>query len=246
MSCSNVVNWNFANSYAVLESLPEIAGITDEEKNTFLLLCSSSTHEPTLLEEPSYSISPIVDNRVYDSEHVDRFTLDGQALRVENLRQMQHYQINMAALLQLGQWFDTLRAADCYDNSRIIIVSDHGTNLNQLDGMRFGDEPVEDAMYYNPLLLVKDFNSQGLTVSEDLMTNADTPVLALQGLITDPVNPFTGNEISDQAKQADELHVYANHAPEMNGGRTTFPEASWYAVCDDVRDGNNWRFLGEW
>ena len=78
------------------------------------------------------------------------------------------------------------------------------------------------------------------------MTNADTPALALQGLITNPVNPFTGNRISDQEKQVNELHIYANHNPTMNGGQATFPVASWYAVSEDVRDGSNWHFLGEW
>ena len=246
ISCSGIVNWNFANSFAVLESMPEIAGVTDEKKNTLLLVCNSSTHEPTLLEEPSYTISPMVDNRVYDREHTDRFTADGQTLHVESLRQMQHYQIDMAALLELGKWFDDLRAAGCYDNCRIILVSDHGAALNQVDSMIFGQDWGSDAMMYNPLLMVKDFDSHGFKVSDSLMTNADTPVLAMRGLITDPINPFTGNPISDREKNNDELHVFASDEVNISGGHTIYPKDRWYAVSEDVRDGDNWKLLGEW
>ena len=246
LSCSGIVNWNFANSFAVLKSMPEIAEVSDEKKNTLLLLCNSSTHEPTLLEEPSYTISPVVDNRVYDREHNDRFNVDGQTLHVESLRQMQHYQINMAALLELGKWFDDLRAASCYDNCRIILVSDHGAALNQVDSMIFGQDWGSDAMMYNPLLLVKDFDSHGLCVCESLMTNADTPILAMEGLITDPSNPFTGNSINDQEKNNDELHVFASNEVNISGGYTVYPKDRWYAVSKDVRNGDNWKLLGEW
>ena len=246
MSCSNIVRWDFIDSFAVLEALPEIAEAKDEKKDTFLMLCNSTTHEPTLLEEPTYKISPIIDNRVYDREHTDRFTLNGQILQVKTLRQMQHYQINMAAMLQLGNWFDKLRKAECYDNCRIILVADHGEDLNQIDSMRFGEDITEDAMLYNPLLMMKDFNQHGFTVNEELMTNADTPMLAMRGLITEPINPFTGNVINDQAKHSNELVVFANYDASISGDRTTYSEYDWYGVHGDVRDGNNWRFLGKW
>lgn len=246
MSCSNIVRWDFVDSFAVLEALPKIAEAKDEKKNTFLMLCNSTTHEPTLLEEPAYTISPIIDNRVYDREHTDRFSFDGQILQVKTLRQMQHYQINMAAMLQLGNWFDKLRKAECYDNCRIILVADHGEDLNQIDSMRFGEDITEDAMLYNPLLMMKDFNQHGFTVNEELMTNADTPMLAMRGLITEPINPFTGNVINDQAKHSNELVVFANYDASISGDRTTYSEYDWYGVHGDVRDGNNWRFLGTW
>ncbi len=245
-SCSSVVSWDFIESYSALGALPEIAEITDIEKNTFLLICNSTTHEQTLLEEPSYTISPIIDNREYDREHTDRFTLGEQTLRVESLRQMQHYQINMAAMLQLGKWFDTLRESGCYDKCRIILVADHGASLDQIDAMLIKNESKDDAMLYNPLLMVKDFGNHGFTVCEDLMTNADTPVLALEGLLENPVNPFTDNSISDQAKHTEELHVYASSEADVNGNRTTYSKDRWYGVSRDVRDGSNWHFLGEW
>ena len=152
----------------------------------------------------------------------------------------------MAALLVLGRWFDTLRAAGCYDNCRIILVSDHGANMNQLDAMRFGEDPNEDAAMYNSLLMVKDFNAHGFTVSEDPMINADTPLLAMKDLIAAPTNPFTGNPIDDRLKQENALFVYTGHQFLLSNDATRCPEAPWYRVQGDLRDGSNWVCAGEW
>ena len=43
--------------------------------------------------------------------------------------QLAHYHANAAALLRLGEWFDWMREQGVYDNTRIIIVSDHGRDL---------------------------------------------------------------------------------------------------------------------
>lgn len=246
MSYSKSTSWEFIDAYSALQALPKIARVTDGKNNTFLMLCSMITHEPTLLQEPNYTISSVVDNRVYDREHADRFTVNGQTLRMESEKQMKHYHVNMAALLLLGRWFDALRAAGCYDNCRIILVSDHGANVNQLDSMRFGEDPNEDAALYNALLMVKDFNSHGFTVCEDPMINADTPVLAMKDLIADPTNPFTENPIDDRLKQEDALLVYAGSQFTLSNDATRCPEAPWYTVKGDMRDGSNWVCAGVW
>ena len=46
-----------------------------------------------------------------------------------NANQLAHYQINMAAMLQLANWFDYMRENGVYDNTRIILVADHGRGL---------------------------------------------------------------------------------------------------------------------
>lgn len=50
--------------------------------------------------------------------------------------------------------------------------------------------------------MVKDFNAEG-SIKTDMtfMTNADVPSLALKDLIENPVNPFTGNPITQDAKK---------------------------------------------
>ena len=237
----------FISSYAVLRALPEITQISDSADNTFLMMSNSATHSSRLLQEPDYVPEEVVDNREYDAQHWDRFTLDGVTMRIETPDQMEQYHINMAAMLQLGAWFDYLRDNGVYDNTRIILVADHGYYLGQFDSMRFGTAFDEDAMLYNPLLMVKDFDSQTFTTVETLMTNADTPALAAAGLIDHPVNPFTGNPISTDGKNVPELHISASHEwdTDVNNGNTFLP-GIWLGVHDDVRVGGNWRVIGEY
>ena len=246
-SYSRSVHVPFQLAYSVLRSLPEIGRISDGEEDTFVCLANLSTHEPTLLQEPAYEPAAVVDNRVYDSEHTERFVLDGVELHVDSRYQMASYQVNMAALLQLGNWFDSLREAGVYDNSRIIIVSDHGFGARHLDSMFFGTNGDVDAEAFNPLLMVKDFDSREFTIDTRLMTNADTPTLAMAGLIDNPVNPFTGTPIDSSAKEAGELHVFGSgniNLSENNG--TAFLPGPWYAVHDSILESSNWRELGEY
>jgi large subunit ribosomal protein L29 len=68
--------------------------------------------------------------------------------------------------------------------------------------MKFGYLNREDAMWYNALLMVKDFGDTD-TIHTDyaFMTNADTPTLAFNDLIKEPTNPFTGKVVENSMKQ---------------------------------------------
>lgn len=237
---------DFMNAYSVLEALPEITQISDGAENTFLMMQNSATHENMLMQEPEYVPARVVDNIKYDQEHADRFTYQGRTMKVETVRQMSHYHVNMAALVQLGRWFDYLRDNGVWDNTRIIIVADHGSNLRQFDNLLFGSEKDQDVMFYNPLLMVKDFNSTGFTTVDEFMTNADVPTLALSELIEDPVNPYTGNPINSDPKNAPVQYILGSHIyqTDKNNGNTFLP-GIWYSVHDDIFDMDNWEILDE-
>lgn len=244
LSSARGLNSRFLESYAVLRALPQMTMISDSTENTLLMLCNSSTHEPTLLQEPDYAPVEIVDNAAYDAAHAERFTLNGQVLHMANTDQMMHYQVNMAALMQIGRWLDTLRENGVYDNTRIIIAADHGRLLAQIDAL-YRAEIGLDGMAVNPLLLFKDFDSRDFAVDGSFMTNADTPTLATEGLIADSVNPFTGNPLSSEAKYSGEQLVLIDteHRPEYNNG-TAFLPGRWYSVHDDIFEADNWAYRG--
>ena len=239
----------FMDAYAVLTNLSVMTEVTDQDQDTFLFLDNNTTHEPMLLQEPAYEPAIFVNNRQYDAAHADRFVLDGEELKVEDDTQMIHYQSNMAALIQLGKWFDYLRQEGVYDNTRIILVSDHGKNNAQLEELILDPESptsVLDMEYYYPLLMVKDFDAEGFATSQEFMTNADVPALAAEGLISQPVNPFTGNAISSDEKYAHDQFVILseNWSVEKNSGNT-FAAARWASVRDDMRVGENWKIYDE-
>ena len=248
-SLSNGVAEDFLNSYSVLCALPEMTRISDDSQNAFLMMKNDTAHNVMMLQEPQYEPELFVDNTAYDAEHEDRFTIDGRTLLTDTPYKMLTYQSNMAALLRLGAWFDLLREQGVYDNTRIILVADHGYSMEQFGDMLFGESPglnPEDVMAYNPLLMVKDFGGKGFQVDHRFMTNADTPALALSGLLEAPVNPFTGKVITTAAKNAEEYHIFYTRItdPRVNNGNTFLP-GRWYALTgQNVFDTSAWRYLG--
>ena len=106
-------------------------------------------------------------------------------------------------------------------------------------------EDGTDLESYWPLLMVKDFDSKEFTVSDEFMTNGDVPTLAMQGLIDDPVNPFTGKAITSDAKQ-NTLYVLESDvwSTAKNNG-TTFLPGRWFAVKDSMLDPDNWTLVAE-
>ncbi|MBO4650617.1 MAG: membrane protein insertase YidC [Clostridiales bacterium] len=249
------VSYNLMNqylySYNALCALPEISTNTNTDPS-FFMIQNCAAHNVLPLQTPDYVPQFEVDNTEYDNSHPDRFTYNGNTLPVDSIYRTAFYDSNMAALIQLGNWMDKLRELDVYDNTRIIIVADHGWPMEQIESMIFGDgsssntvQNPEDAMGYNPLLLVKDFGSTGEVKTDySFMTNADTPYLALTGIVDDPLSPFTGRPLfQPEEKEKDKLYVLYSDlfSPEDHAGNI-YPDDNWYSVSNqDVLDKNNWQ-----
>lgn len=245
-SVARGMNSDYLDSISVLDNLSQITDVTSQQTGCYLFIDNNTTHSPALLEEPGYTVSPTVDNTGYDSAHASRFNLDGEHLNWEDAENMMHYHVNAAAYIELGEWFDYLRECGVYDNTRIIIVSDHGASLDQ------GPGTCEDAFHassYNPILMVKDFDAHGFTTSYDFMTNAEVAYLATEGLIEDPVNPFTGNPVRRMSDtEADRLCFFsAEHNVRTNNNNVFLP-GDWYSLNDrdDILNTDSWTYEGTW
>lgn len=241
------VKASFIDNYSILCSLPELTD-TDVSGDTFLMMTNNTTHEPMLLKEPEYEPARKIDNTGYDYAHRDRFTVEGRTLPVRTVEDMKFYHTNMAALLKLGAWFDYMREQGVYDNTRIILVSDHGKTLGMYPSSRLMEPFNADIFVFNPLLMVKDFHAGGFHIDYRFMTNADTPSLALDSLVVNPVNPATGRPVTSDAKYAPELHVAQVKIGEWNinqnhGNR--FNPMNWASVKNHyVFDMQNWKYIG--
>lgn len=248
ISRSTGVSAKFMEAYYVLMNLPNMTKLTNDGTNTFLLMANDTTHEPTLLQEPDYTPAEYVDNSVYDAENTDRFMVEGRELKMEQALQMIHYHANMAAMIRLGNWFDYLRENNVYDNTRIILVSDHGYGLAQLEEFMLDDgrSGLEDVEFYCSMLMVKDFYSEEFVTSDIFMTNADVPTMAMENLILDPINPFTEKQINNDEKTAHDQFIILSHDwdIDVNNGNTFLP-ARWASVKDNIWDQNNWTFYNE-
>lgn len=234
------INANFQRAYKVLDELPKKTSCDDSSQNTFLMMSNNTTHEHTLLQTPDYVPALNIDNTDYDSSHEDRFTVDGKTIDVDDEKSMMHYHVNMAAMIKLGNWFDYMRENGVWDNTRIIIVSDHGANnLCVSEDQKIDASGFDDVLNFNALLMVKDFGSSGFKTDNTFMTNADTPVLAFDDLISDPVNPATNNKITSDAKKGEQFVIVSDDWT-ARPDETKFPESQWYSVHDNLFDVNNW------
>ncbi len=238
------ISSTFMDSYNVLVNMSNMTYLTEESGNHLLMMTNDTTHQHMMLQEPDYIPAQHVDNTDYEQNNQDRFVVDGKRINVSSAWNLTHYQANMVSLMRLGEWFDYLRENGVYDNTRIILVADHGAKLYNFEELVM--ENGDDIGWYIPLLMVKDFGSKEFTVCDDFMTNADVPTLAMEGLIQDPVNPFTGNPINTEAKNAPVQYIFGSYENDVseNNGNTFLPDI-WYSVHDNVHDADNWSIVRE-
>ncbi|MBQ1342224.1 MAG: membrane protein insertase YidC [Erysipelotrichaceae bacterium] len=233
----------FMDAYNELTNMINITEIENTSDNNFLMFCNDTTHEPNLLQLPDYVPSKDIDNSMF-AYSKGQYVYNGIEMKMEDVQHVIHYQCNVASYKLLGQWFDYLRENGVWDNTRIILVSDHGRYLRQFDNLVSSDG--NDYLHALCLLMVKDFNSNEYSVDDTLMTNADVPALAFENLVENPQNPFTGKKIESINKN-DGLEIFFSteyNVNTNNGNR--FKPGPWFKVRDNVLDKNNWTYLGEY
>ena len=245
MSQATGIRSAFMDSYSVLQNLVDITEVSDDNQNTFLIMSNETTHEPNLLQEPDYEPAAVVDNTEYDATHTDRYIVDGRTMKMENEGQITHYQVNVAAMIKMADWINYMKKEGVYDNTRIIIVSDHGWSCAQFDDTQIdiGGEET-DICHFNCLMLVKDFGDTEFKKSDEFMTLGDVANLATKDVIANPKNPFTGTDLSDtSAKQGKQMILLTEWDTEINNG-TKYVGGDWYSVHDNIYDMNNWSYEG--
>ena len=212
--------------FSALCTLPYITDFTVAE-NSLMVMTNDMTHE--LLNNDSFL--SILKNPLSYPEYV-------------------HYKENTLALMALGKWFESLKENGVYDNTRIIIVSDHGIGSMWGQTFSYPEFDVDTIQgfskdYLHSLLLYKDFGDSGsLKTDSRFMTTADVPILAIEGIVENPVNPFTGNSVDSDNKKDGVLvttHV-SLWAPEHSKSEYIFtvPDNSWYHVKDNIFVDSNW------
>ena len=165
--------------YSLMYYLPNITTF-NAKKPTFTIINSELTHNADcFLTYPNYELT-------FKPKK-------GSPIKADRYSQI-HYHSNASGIRLIASYLKFLKEQGIYDNTRIIIVSDHGCKRFQNP---YIDEKIRDnVVRFNPLLLVKDFNQKGeIKTDNTFMTNANTPYIATKDVIKNPVNPFTGNKI---------------------------------------------------
>ncbi len=216
------------NSYSALTYLKYITK-TDSLLNTFTIIHNDLSHCLFLFQYPDY-------------EYLSDITNYGEN-KYNDLRSFKGYHTAMASFLLVAQYLDYLKQSGVYDNSKIIIMADHGNPFVHLpDFSNFNNDNV---LQCNPLLMVKDFNQQhSLKNDYTFMTNADVPSIASKDLFTNAKNPFTGKDISSDEKQKGATIYFDLHFRNFSQFTTNKAILDKFPIIKHVKDNifneNNW------
>ncbi len=213
----------FIGEYSVLDYLPELTN-THSTQKTFTYIVNNTTHDPRYLQYPNYEPAQIVTDigPVCGNENTDK-----------------HYHVNLASIKKLGEFFDYLRENEVYDNTKIIIASDHGTALARIP--EFSHFTEINPPRFNSLLMVKDFNSnEELTTKMDFMNVADVPLLATKDSIDNPINPFTGNALESAKENSFTVYATTRWRPEDHNEKTFTLDNGTWEVTENLFEVDNW------
>ena len=194
--------------------------------NYFINFYTAVTHEPDYFNSdylPSY------ERREIPQKDIDIF---------KNEISARHYYVNVSSIDLIIKFINFLKDNDIYDNTKIIIASDHGHSLNS---EMFSEEENKFITRFHSLLLVKDFNDRGeIKISSNFMTAAEVPYLAVNHL-DNPTNPFTGKPITNDAKNNGVNIIKLKHWSISFQFENAFGFDGYYKVKDNIFKSDNWK-----
>ena len=210
--------------YALFDSLVELTEIENIEQNTFTSIYEPLSHSYFFLQYPNYELRSVITDYGPSPFAKERY-----------------FHTNIAAYKFLSNFIFFLKENDVYDNTRIVIVSDHGRgNSQRPENIKLPNGSVLQS--YNPLLMYKDFNASGdLQTDYTFMTNADVPIILTDGIITDPVNPFTGNKIIANKDNGVLITTIGALSSRMHTKyQYKINSNQWLYVKNDIFNPDNW------
>ena len=220
----------FENHYASLYFFNELTDF-DSTTNNFFFIGNDGTHPDA--DAPDWGEQCFI-----SEEEIKQF------YDFKNSKDLVHYRVNALCIKAIGKWLDFLKENDSYDNTRIIIVSDHGRGIHLEEFKDFAD--YEAPAFFSALLMFKDFGIRGgVSTSDVFMMNADAPFLAKEGLDLSEINPFTGQKF-EQEKDGEVRPYYSvqhNQTRIYNNKQFDLATKGGWAVKESIFDEKNWRRL---
>lgn len=172
--------------WAELKSLPELSSV-DSDRDTLNVFFNILPHEPYFMGEDCV---PRPTPLLLPQEEVRRRGYD-------DIFGLQHFVAARCALLLAADYFRWLRSVEVYDDTKIVVVSDHGIVGPVTDrSSRALAGGTTDNMFVRSrsLLLVKERGARGpLRTSEAFMPNAEVPRIVCEE-IGGCVNPFLNDK----------------------------------------------------
>ena len=253
----------FLESYAILDKLPDLAKVVDNDTDNAFILHNLLSHQPNDLNYPDFYPEANVENKKNKNDYMKNLVnKDG----VKFTGNEEILDVAIACMINIGKFLDYLRENGAYNNTRIVIVSDHGGFDDRYDFDKLGQVKkmnkdsslglaICNPQAYNPILMYKDFDSVIYKESDEFMTNADVPYLMLNGIIDDLKNPYTGNDINMNYKNENNQYNIISHVKHQVGyhiGKKKFTTIAghWEVFNNDnqkngIYNEKNWEIIFE-
>lgn len=185
--------------WSKLKAMPELSMAEAKEPN-FNIFTNILPHEPYYMWEdcvPREERFSVSDDEVRRRGHTSLFSL-------------QHEITARCSLLIVADYLDFLKKSNVYDNTEIVIVSDHGIvgPVEDRSSRAIAGKTTENLYVRSrSVLLVKKIGSSGeLKVSEDFMPNAEVPRIVCEQ-IGGCINPYLDNKPIDRFGRNDPFLV---------------------------------------
>lgn len=203
--------------YAELDSFSKYSSVIDSKKNQFKFIINETTHFPWSLSEKCLPIAS-----------------KGTSELDENGINKLHLQTEYCAIKSVTHWIKWMKEKGIYDNSMLVIVSDHGDLDSEQIFNVWNKTPPK--VGFHALLLVKPFNSKGtLKLSDHLTMNYDVRKFISQNLGDQTSSPWLNrqrvrNSVTVNFWQKDK------HAPNY------FIIKDYYKIRGSLMKKENWEF----
>ncbi|MBQ2761881.1 MAG: YidC/Oxa1 family membrane protein insertase [Mailhella sp.] len=151
---------------AALDALPEGSQVSDTQENAYIYMVNMLTHVPWGLDEKGMPSSD-------SGTSASRDPASGLSRH--------HIRTEAFTLKSLVRWFEWMKAQGVYDNTQIILVSDHGRGDSGQVFKVWGRIP---SVHLHGLLLVKEAGERGSVRidSTSQMANWDVPTIIFNAL----------------------------------------------------------------
>lgn len=226
------------NSYLQLKYLSAISD-TNSNRNNFILIDNLMVHYP-------YAFGPrgtLFKDARRDDNVLSRYPSEDLAEFGTQTSLVSYYAMETAFHL-LGEWLDWMKTNGVYDNTKIILVSDHAYKIPFAGALKKATIGTNNLSknFFVPLFMVKDFAERD-EVKTDMkfMTNAEVPRIILSH-IGGGANPYSGQPLSERKKGP--ITLYHIKWTLDNPLQTTFTILHRaQLINEDIFEDSNWNML---
>ena len=244
--------FDLLGTWAPLVLLPQLSdalAVTPQ----FVFMTNDTPHEPMMMgyrpEDSRYPLQPVSQteeptalNSPLSASPQSRALFE--ALSEAGEYSLRHFYANWATIREIQRYLVWMREQGVYDNSLIIIASDHGRDVflpgYELDSREYG--------YFMPLLLVKLPQNPGeteepLRIDETARSSADVAAFASLALPeAKRRNPFTKKKLELSDPSASRFAYYISINPQDQGPQDFIREKS-YRIDGPIWEKQSWQKL---